>query len=53
MTTEAGTTETGASGTGNPMIDGWSRERPDLDFSAMAAIMQAFGIHSAVHGPMT
>jgi DNA-binding MarR family transcriptional regulator len=35
------------------MIDGWSRERPDLDFSAMAAIMQAFGIHSAVHGRMT
>jgi DNA-binding MarR family transcriptional regulator len=35
------------------MIDGWTRERPDLDFSAMATIMQAFGVHDAVHGRMS
>ncbi len=46
-------TDTGVTEIGNPIIDGMSRERPDLDFSPMATIVQAFGIHDAVHARMT
>ena len=37
----------------NPMIEGWSRERPDLDFSPMATIMKAFMIHDTVQSRMS
>ncbi len=53
MATETGAAETGVTEIGNPIIDGLSRERPDLDFSSMATIVQAFGIHDAVHARMT